>query len=78
MPAIKTGELLAFSEMEWIQKGQKSLFRTYRGTHNKEIFAVAAAKIERSQEMSHYNHKLYDHMCLMLNQNPLTLIDELA
>ena len=77
VPAMKTWELLAFSEMEWTQKGQNSFFRTYRGTHIKAFFSVAAEKkFEASQGMSHY--KLYDDMCLMLNQNSLTLIYELA
>jgi|TARA_B110000483_G_scaffold161307_1_gene191223 Mlc titration factor MtfA (ptsG expression regulator) len=78
VPAMKTWELLAFSEMEWIQKGQNSFFRAYGGTHIKAFFSVAAEKkFEASQGMSHYNYKLYDDMCLMLNQNSLTLIYEL-
>jgi len=44
VPAIKTWKLLAFSEMEWIQKGQNSFFRTYGGIHIKAFFAVAAEK----------------------------------
>jgi hypothetical protein len=56
VPAIKTWELLAFSEMEWIQKGQNSFFRAYGGTHIKAFFSVAAEKkFEASQGMSHYN-----------------------
>jgi hypothetical protein len=61
VPAIKTWKLLAFSEMEWIQKGQNSFFRTYGGIHIKAFFAVAAEKkIEAAQEIFHDNHKLSD------------------
>ena len=60
-------------------QGRNFFFRTYGGTHIETFFAVAAENFfDRPQEMSHYNRKLYDHMCLMLNQNPLTHIDELA
>ena len=60
-------------------EGRNFFFRTYEGTHIETFFAVAAENFfERPQEMSHYNRKLYDYMYLMLNQNPLTLIDELA
>jgi hypothetical protein len=44
VPAMKTWELLTFSEMEWIQKGQNSFFRTYGGTHIKAFFPVAIEK----------------------------------
>ena len=44
VPAIKTWELLAFSEMEWIQKGQNSFFRTYGGTHIKAFFCRRSRK----------------------------------
>ena len=59
-------------------KGRNFFFRTYEGTHIETFFAVAAENFfERPQEISHYNRKLYDYMCLMLNQNSLTLIYEL-
>jgi len=59
VPAIKTWELLAFSELKWIQKGQNSFFRTYGGTHIKAFFAVSVEKkIEAIQEIFHDNYKL--------------------
>ena len=60
-------------------QGRNFFFRTYGGTHIETFFAVAAENFfDRPQEMSHYNYKFYDDMCLMLNQNSLTLIYELA
>jgi len=44
VPAIKTWKLLAFSEMEWVKKGQNFFFRAFGGTHIKAFFAVSVEK----------------------------------
>ncbi|MAZ41529.1 MAG: hypothetical protein CMB93_01930 [Flammeovirgaceae bacterium] len=78
VPAIKTWKLLAFSEMEWVKKGQNFFFRAFGGTHIKAFFAVSVEKkIEAFQEIFHDNHKLSNEYLSLFHQNVSAHIDEL-
>ena len=60
-------------------RNPNSFYRYYGGTDTKSFFAFAVIPFfEHLREIFSNNHKLYNHMCLLLNQNSLTPIDELA
>lgn len=55
-----------------ITTGQQSYLRRYGGTNHHEFFAVCVEHFFESPEDFSKNHpKVFKHLCLLLNQNPL-------
>jgi Mlc titration factor MtfA (ptsG expression regulator) len=60
-------------EMQKIAIAKSSFFRDYAATNDYEFFAVAVENFfERPKIFYEYNQKLYELLCELLNQNPLT------
>jgi Mlc titration factor MtfA (ptsG expression regulator) len=60
-------------EMQKIAIAKSSFFRDYAATNDYEFFAVAIESFfERPKAFYEYNQKLYELLCELLNQNPLT------
>jgi Mlc titration factor MtfA (ptsG expression regulator) len=64
-------------EMQKIAIAKSSFFRDYAATNDYEFFAVAVENFfERPKAFYEYNQKLYELLCELLNQNPLTYLEK--
>lgn len=67
-------EDLATQEILRIRRDEESLFREYAATNHEEFFAVAVENFfEKPEAFKAYSPKMYDVMCVLLNQDPLIL-----
>lgn len=70
-------KMLAEVEMLKIQSGAETFFRSYAGTDNYEFFAVSIENFfEKPYEFRMALPELYQVMCGLLNQDPLSLYSE--
>lgn len=59
-------------EMERLQSGKPSFLRSYAGTNQHEFFAVCVEHFfERPEEFKKALPDVYNHLCFLLNLNPL-------
>lgn len=65
---------LAHQEIQKIQSGETSIFRTSAGKNSHEFFAVALETFfEKSAELKEYDLEFYQALVFLLKQDPLVL-----
>lgn len=61
-------------KMDKVQKGENTFLRRYAGTNEHEFFAVSVEEFfTRPREFREKLPNLYNEMCFLLNQNPLSV-----
>ena len=70
-PYLNRWEKIGQNEFDSIKSGHQSFLRKYAGTNKQEFFAVCVEHFfEASKEFSQKLPEIYDHLCVLLNQNP--------
>jgi len=70
-PYINRWEKIGQNEFDSIKSGHQSFLRKYAGTNKQEFFAVCVEHFfEASKEFSQKLPEIYNHLCVLLNQNP--------
>ena len=71
-PYLNRWEGVGKNEFDSIRKGKNSFLRKYAGTNKQEFFAVCVEHFfEASKAFSRELPEIYNHLCVLLNQNPI-------
>jgi Mlc titration factor MtfA (ptsG expression regulator) len=72
---IRVWQAFAAAEIQKIISAEESFFRDYGGVNQAEFFAVAVENFfERPKEFRSYNEGLYNSLCRLLRQDPVSLV----